>query len=319
MPKPRPDEDPAPEPRQYGFDAIDASETWLLRTRAVDPDAPRASLGGLTPRQAHGLVNAQWMTDGVATLAMDLTPDEVKDSAWLHGVRTLVRMLDDYGPLDFATSVGTDRYHALVLGLFHSARHLGMPAPRKPKPEMHIMRVHQYLADCVALLTQAGLMTWDGRTATVTDKLREMTVEEESGNLHAILALAYLDRIDLVTHFEMDEEMEPLHSTLNYTIYRLLETTRAWRSSQWLAEHATHPKALEAMRKAPEMPSKLWPVPLIACTLAPLVQLHYLEARRPAATSLPEFRQTPLFSRAVRFDLEAAGRQKYWPTDGPDN
>lgn len=288
------------------FESIDAANEWLSRRAAAYNDAPQADFGGLSPTQMSALLVTEWGHDSVSQVATNLALSDVANSAWYLGARALLAHLDACGGYAEQSRgvLGDGALEAMATVVANAVgdrglHRLGLIAGPPDVDDITFSEVF-------GLLFAAGHLHKTKKRLVVRQASRRLLADDQAGALYRSLLVTYLRDLRLCEQMEAPPAFEPIEHGLPFTIFRLHgETAGKWRAPTWLWKRVLHPNTIELFRSLSQLPVEARAVPLAVLVLQPLVQLDLLEGRVRAGAREPEFRQTPLFGRAITFNWSA--------------
>jgi hypothetical protein len=255
---------------------------------------PRADLHGFAPRQVERLLRADWNdSDGPVRLRRDLTPANVEGANVTRHVRALLELAIQQGGLG-RTQAGNHEVavvRELMAGTELADRWAREGGRRLREHEVWPVHQARVLAHLAGLLRPAGTR-W-----MVTRRGRDLTATARAGELFALLFDACFRKLNLAyPHYA---EWPELQYQVTFTLVRLGEVARDWRSGDELLDEVVLPYALERKPSIRYSADAGWL--LEGHILRRLCDFGLME--RSASDRPRRYRVTPLFDRFLGFDI----------------
>jgi hypothetical protein len=205
---------------------------------------PMADLGGLSPDQLHRLLTADWGHDnGVLRLNRKLQAHDVAGAPIVVNARMLLGMGLESGTLP-ATQSGNLK-PALVEELLPRLR--WVDAHRAAFSREYHTRTwetdHTELHRLRVVCEQAGLLMRRSARFDLSPRARRLAADEHAGELMAALFVTWFRRFNMAytTRYEWPE----LQQQMAYTLVRLPDVARGWRTAGSLLPDVVLPLAVE--------------------------------------------------------------------------
>ena len=320
-PTSRPSDDLTPYLREVMADA----EETIARVLERDPDAsdadlnaalaalgarrnerPQAELGGLSPVAVQRLVDADWRSPGSAIRVVDtLSLEALGSSDLLHDARVVLDLLAERGPVKATPKGNLPRTFVTAFrermrpgeGMDEHWYATSPPRNEEDLRELHLAR---------NLLELAGLVKRRRGTISRTQRGERLTAPERAGELFAGLLRTHFREMNLAWLDGLPES-PAFQYTIGFTFHQFARTDPQWRTAAQLVDTLLLP-AVRAEIPPMSFGDDAAPLLLEMRFLRPLVRFGLAEAReneREAHELLarPSYRRTPLFDRALVFDV----------------
>lgn len=269
---------------------------------------PQPELGGLSPLAVQRLIEADWHSPTSAIRIVDtLSLDELAPSDLLHDARVVLDLLAEH---DTVRATPKGNLPRAFVAAFRERMRAGETmderwyATNPPRNEEDLQALHLVRN----LLELAGLVKRRGGKFSRTRRGDRLTAPEHAGELFALLLrthfremnLAWLDGLPDVPGFQY---------TIGYTFHQFARVDREWRKAGALVDALLLPAIRDEL---PPRPYGGDDAALMLETrfLRPLVRLGLAESRENPRTAdemlaRASYRRTPLFDRALAFELGA--------------
>lgn len=282
---------------------ITAVAQRMMRTIAGQwNDSPQEEFGGLSPNQVQRLLAQQdWLEgDGPVQLRRDLPLAQLGGADTLFNMRTLLAYAGELGGLG-ATQAGNLKLVVVAELLerfrFPEGTLAQLRSVTKRITEQDVRNLHE--ARVIAEL--GGLLHRRGPRFELTRPGEELLGDEAAGELYAHLFNTCFREFNV--GYLMPGEWSELQTQAAYTLFRLQEVAREWRTAEDLLPEVVLPHALE---RAPTNPYVNLPTLLLdGRLLRRLVGLGLLEWRGSPRYGPDEepvrYRLSPLFGKFLTF------------------
>ncbi|MGQ0648974.1 MAG: hypothetical protein ACT4P7_15560 [Gemmatimonadaceae bacterium] len=287
--------------REQQFDSLEQAQEWLNERSRAYNEAPQADFGGLSPVQMSRLLGTDWSDFSVTRIANDLWHDDVAHSLWFRGVRALLLVTHARNGLQFPEREedAEKENEALALEVLSVVGETTLP-DAAPPPEL-LEAASTLLSESMALCVAGGLLRRKAGLLVTSKRSMTLTADKNAGALYREVLRTFVRDLDIVELYSVPPPFAELRHTLPFIIYRVQQEATQWRSSSWLMKRVLHPDTIDRFRGLTEMPARMRSMPVVLMVLQPLASLGLLEMKFPPSASVPEFRQTALFQRALRF------------------
>ena len=265
---------------------------------------PDPEMGGLSPNQVWSLLHLDWDTeDCPIKLNKSLTIDDLRDSDFLHNVRTFLNILLEMKDVDTATATSGNLNRKVVKTVLDQMR-LGEKVKEEIRilcktgneqdvKALHIMRV---VCEC------AGLIRRRKKRFSVLNKHVPLLSHERAGDLFYLLFLAYFRKFNL-GYYDGLPELRSIQDAITYAFYRLQTVADDYVPMKGLAERILLLAALKEVSSLP-LYSK-FELALSLRVIEPLESLGLIECLCEEDIALPvvtSVRKTELFDKFIRFE-----------------
>jgi len=276
---------------------------FVARRMAAYNHTPQVELGGLSPDQAHQLLDGDWETTGALRVGT-LSADDAGATPHLVEARALLGALCD-APLG-ATATGNLNRAALRTlrergaGKDPEFDHLYTPGPNANELDFFLLHIVRVTCELARLLRRSR------GTFRALKLGRELAAPARAGDLHRVLFFTF-HRVFNLAYLDRMEENPALQHTIAFSWYQLGRLAADWGSCEAIAKDAVLPAA----HPAPPPPSSYrlddLPFQFRARVVRPLIQFGLLE-RRPLPGDVGrsrdfEIRKTASFDLFLQFDL----------------